>query len=148
MDEKQLQDYVKQVSLQYFKRPFVHQAYFNRRLKTTGGRYRLADHNLEFNPKMGDLPEFLGIVKHELVHYHLHLNHQGYRHGDSDFKELLTRVKGSRYAPDIGLRQCRPKVLTYCCEQGHLIKRQRRINTNRYVCGRCGQPLQLITVKK
>lgn len=148
MDEKQLQDYVKKVSLQYFERPFVHQANFNRRLKTTGGRYRLADHNLEFNPKMADLPDFLGIVKHELAHYHLHLTHQGYRHGDSDFKQLLAQVKGSRYAPDIGLRWSNSKRLTYRCEQGHLIKRQRRINTQRYVCGRCGQPLQLITVKK
>ena len=33
-----------------FQKPFLHQATFNRRLKTTGGRYHLASHHLDFNP--------------------------------------------------------------------------------------------------
>ncbi len=47
----------------------------------------------------------VGIIKHELTHYHLHLLGLGYRHRDRNFKILLKKVGGSRYAPDIGLRK-------------------------------------------
>lgn len=76
MEEFDLQEYVEKVSLKNFNRPFKHQAVFNTRLRTTGGRYHLESHNLDFNPKILDsfgMTIFEGIVKHELCHYHLHL---------------------------------------------------------------------------
>ncbi|MGO1337797.1 MAG: SprT-like domain-containing protein, partial [Leuconostoc fallax] len=73
MTNDELQNLVQKISQQDFKRSFKHQAMFNARLRTTGGRYILKTHNLEFNPKMISVPEFEAIIKHELVHYHLHL---------------------------------------------------------------------------
>ena len=52
MNEQQLQALVEELSLRYFKRPFIHRAYFNRRLKTTGGRSLFMSHDIEINEKM------------------------------------------------------------------------------------------------
>lgn len=102
ISEQELQQLVESISLESFGRAFLHQAKINRRLKTTGGRYQLSDHHLEFNPlflKKENLHYLPGIIKHELVHYHLHLAGLGYQHKDPDFKLLLQKVGGSRYAP-------------------------------------------------
>ena len=94
MTEEELQALVEMLSLKYFKRPFKHRARFNPRLQTTGGRYLLSSHDLELNQKM--LTEhsrevLIGTIKHELCHYHLHLEKRGYRHRDQDFKQLLKK---------------------------------------------------------
>jgi Uncharacterized protein conserved in bacteria len=52
MTNEELEKRTKQWSQQYFHRPFSHQIFFNRRLKTTGGRYHLADHHIDINPLM------------------------------------------------------------------------------------------------
>ena len=71
MTDQQLQTLVEELSLRYFKRAFVHRAYFNRRLKTTGGRYLLTSHDVELNEKMltehGEAT-LIGTIKHELCH--------------------------------------------------------------------------------
>ena len=41
------------------------------------------------------MEELIGIIKHELCHYHLHLEGKGYQHRDKDFKELLKKVGGT-----------------------------------------------------
>ena len=41
MTDLELQHLVEELSIKYFERPFVHKAYFNYRLRTTGGRYLL-----------------------------------------------------------------------------------------------------------
>ena len=41
MTDEELQRLVEQLSLTAFQRPFTHQATFNRRLRTTGGRARM-----------------------------------------------------------------------------------------------------------
>lgn len=141
MTEEQLQSLVEKVSWKFFDKPFSHQAVFNARLRTTGGRYHTKDHHLDFNPKMADLncEIFIGVIKHELCHYHLHIENKGYRHKDTDFKELLTRTGGLRYAPDI---QESRNFHVYKCQKCQLtITRQKRINTQRFVCGRCGGKL-------
>ena len=134
MTPAELQQRVMLLSQQVFGRPFQHQATFNTRLKTTGGRYFTHSHDLEFNPKMAALPEFDGIIKHELVHYHLHLQHKGYRHRDRDFKQLLATVGGVRYAPKLaGTTATKPKHLwRYQCCNGHVLTRQRRIQVDKY----------------
>ncbi|KAI3472599.1 hypothetical protein Pfo_031361 [Paulownia fortunei] len=92
---------------------------------------------------MANLPMFEQIIKHELVHYHLHLAHKGYRHKDTDFKVLLSQVGGARYAPDIGQRQA-TKHLALSMRNGHDIFRQRRFQVGRYRCGQCGARLMLL----
>lgn len=116
MTNFELQQLVEHISKTAFHQPFRHRASFNNRLKTTGGRYLLATHQLEFNPKMANLPVFEQIIKHELTHYHLHLAHKGYQHKDTDFKQLLSQVGGIRYAPDIGQRQKTQHLWHYQCE--------------------------------
>ena len=134
-----LTEYVQEVSREDFGRPFRHEARWNSRLRTTGGRFFPKDGHLDFNPKMLEahgLDLFRKIVRHELCHYHLFFEKKGYRHGDRDFKQLLQEVGGLRFAPQIEER-----VQTfhhYSCQScGQLYQRRRRINTQKYRCGRC-----------
>jgi SprT-like protein len=104
----------------------------------------LASHDLEFNFKMANLPEFEGIVKHELVHYHLHIKQRGYQHKDLDFKKLLAQVGGSRFAPSLKQGQTTRYFWLYCCENGHNIPRKRRFQEKNYRCGQCGEKIRFV----
>lgn len=147
MSNQELQALVEQVSLNAFHRPFLNQARFNNRLRTTGGRFHLPDENLDFNRRLFDAADAqvqLGIIKHELCHYHLYREHRGFQHRDADFKHLLAAVGGLRYAPQIGPGQP-PKHLYQCPACGQRYPRQRRLNLNRYACGKCGHRLVAVT---
>ena len=152
MTEEELQKLVENISSQFFGRQFKHQVKINNRMTTTGGRYHLDDHHIEVNahflaPQYRQ--ELIGIIKHELTHYHLHLTHKGYRHKDQDFNILLDKVGGSRYAPDIGLKRKRKaKYLYVCTICGKQFVRVRRINLRRYGCGKCGGRLKLVSYKE
>lgn len=141
MTDKELERLVKSVSLKYFNKPFKHVAHFNHRLKTTGGRYHLQSHHLDFNPKIVKvfaLNVFIDIIKHELCHYHLHLEGRGYQHGDADFQELLNKVNGLRYTPSIELAEGRLLRWVYQCEACHKIyHRKRRFDVQKFVCSQC-----------
>ncbi|WP_294759872.1 SprT family protein [uncultured Lactobacillus sp.] len=151
MTEEELQNLVQEVSLKYFGRQFKHKVKINKRMTTTGGRYHLDDHHIEINAHFlvpQYYQELIGIIKHELTHYHLHLAHKGYRHKDQDFKVLLDRVGGSRYAPDIGLKRKRKaKYLYVCTICGQQFVRVRRVNVRRYGCGKCGGRLRLVSYR-
>ncbi len=100
MNERELQQLTEHISQQFFGKTFRHQAVFNDRLKTTGGRYLLGTHNIELNRRYLEehgLEELIGIIKHELCHYHLHLEGKGYQHRDRDFKALLKQVGAPRF---------------------------------------------------
>lgn len=140
MNERDLQQLVNRISLEFFEKPFLDQVKFNSRLRTTGGRYIPVKRLIELNPKYAletDVEEFHGIIKHELCHYHLHIMGKGYKHGDAEFKELLKRTGSPRY--------CRPlpseaDVFRYqyrCKGCGLIYKRQRRVNLVKYRCGKC-----------
>lgn len=148
MTDEKLAELVKSVSLKYFNKPFKHAAYFNPRLRTTGGRYHLQSHNLDFNPKILEffgLEIFTDIIKHELCHYHLHIENRGYRHGDTDFKELLAEVGGLRYTPSIELAKgTRPRWTYQCKSCAKVYYRIRRFNVQRFVCGQCKGKLELL----
>jgi len=149
MTDLDLQHLVEQLSLTDFQRPFKHRAFFNRRLRTTGGRYQLQSHNIDINPKM--LTDFgeetlIGVIKHELCHYHLHLLGRGYQHRDAAFKQLLAQVGGSRYAPKpVSGVKGQPYRYTYQCQRcGQVYHRKRRMDPRRYTCGRCRGPIKLV----
>lgn len=148
MDEQQLQAFVEKVSLQYFEKPFLHKAYFNNRLRTTGGRYLLNSHNIELNRKYFEQlgkEELEGIIKHELCHYHLHLEGKGYKHRDADFRKLLKKVGAPRFCkelPERPQRRTSNVIHIYTCSSCQQIyERKRAINTSRYVCGKCSGKL-------
>ena len=67
-----LTNYVRQVSLEDFGKEFHHEADWNKRLRSTGGRFFPKDGHLDFNPKIYEqfgLETFRKIVRHELCHY-------------------------------------------------------------------------------
>ena len=140
-----LTEYVQEVSREDFGRPFRHEARWNSRLRTTGGRFFPKDGHLDFNPKMLEvhgLDLFRKIVRHELCHYHLFFEKKGYRHGDKDFQKLLQEVGGLRFAPQIEERV--QSFHHYSCQScGQLYQRRRRINIQKYRCGRCQGQLNM-----
>lgn len=148
MTDLQLKELVTRISLDFFGKPFMHDAYFNSRLKTTGGRYLLQSHNIEVNPKSLELhgvEEVEGIIKHELCHYHLHLEGRGYKHRDADFRKLLREVNAPRFCSHIQKSFSRKKQnqYTYSCSKcGQIYHRKIKMNITRYCCSRCLGPLK------
>jgi SprT-like protein len=149
LENETLQKLVEELSITYFKRPFLHKASFNSRLRTTGGRYLLKTSNIELNKLYYNehgFEELKGIILHELCHYHLHLMERGYKHEDQDFKILLKHVGAPRYCKP--LTQAKKRTLEYkykyvCtnCSQPYL--RKRKIDLKRFVCGICKGKLKL-----
>lgn len=152
MNQTELQALVEKISRDCFGLPFQHQATFNNRLRTTGGRYHLKSHHLDFNLKILETfgaDEFLGVIKHELCHYHLHLSDKGFQHKDEEFKQLLTEVGGSRFVKSLSKpKPVKKRILYQCqgCEQ--FIYRQRKVNTQKYVCGQCRGKLTHIEIQE
>ena len=135
-----LTDYVKQVSLDDFGKPFKHQAQWNTRLQSSGGRFFPNDGHLDFNPKVYQelgLDVFRKIVCHELCHYHLYYEGKGYKHKDLDFKELLKKVDGLRFVPPISTATHKPALVYKCHSCCQSYQRKRRIDTRRFRCGLC-----------
>lgn len=154
MTDQQLQELVAQSSVEHFGKPFMHQAYFNKRLKTTGGRYLLQSHNIEINPKAFELygiEEIDGIIRHELCHYHLHIEGKGYQHRDADFRQLLKVVNAPRFCSHLqqSTRRKNTSKYTYACVKcGQLYVRKIRLNTARYCCSKCHGQLNQLLLKK
>lgn len=146
MDNNELQILVQNISIEHFGKPFKHTASFNRRLKTTGGRYLLSSHNIEINPQQheyfGD-EALVEIVKHELCHYHLHLEGKGYKHRDNDFRMLSQEVGAPRHCKAVQSYDERAKYIYECKDCKIEFKRIRSVNTKKYRCGRCGGKLIL-----
>lgn len=139
-DEQALYDLVNEISLEYFQHPFKHTVRLNHRLRTTGGRYLPSQHMIELNPKYFeemDREEVIGIIKHELCHYHLHIQGKGYRHGDKDFKQLLKETNSPRYCKPLPSAFNKISYFYVCERCGYQYKRRRRVNTEKYVCGKC-----------
>lgn len=148
MNDQQLQKLVEKISLDYFHKPFMHKAIFNKRLRTTGGRYLLQTGNIEINKKYYDVYgeiELIGIIKHELCHYHLHQNKMGYQHKDQHFKILAKKVGAPQYCTPLPEFTRNKQPMTYHqyqCQVCRLIyRRKRRVDTKRFVCGKCGGKL-------
>ena len=150
MTDVELQLLVSRISETVFNKPFLHEAYFNSRLKTTGGRYMLQTHHIQINPKSLELhgtAELEGIIRHELCHYHLHIEGKGFKHRDKDFKELLKMSKSPRFCANLGSAKSRRSVTqhTYgCVSCGLLYTRKIRINTVKYRCGKCSGQLKKV----
>ena len=137
MNEHELQNLTEEISRTSFHREFTHKITYNKRLRSSGGRYLLKTGNIEINPLVEAL---IGVIKHELCHYHLHQTGGGYRHRDADFKRLLHQVGGSRFVE----RMKEPNFIYECTACHHRYPRMRKMNTNRYVCGKCRGKLILL----
>ncbi|HSJ38992.1 MAG TPA: SprT family protein [Planococcus sp. (in: firmicutes)] len=149
MTDYELTGLIKEISETIFNKPFIHKGLFNSRLRTTGGRYMLRSHNIEINPgsyqKFG-YQELEGIIKHELCHYHLHIEGRGYKHRDQDFRKLLKETNSPRFCSHIeqkNNRQTAKRYIYQCvsCETDYI--RKIRMNTEKYRCGRCAGKLAM-----
>lgn len=145
LTDTELYALVRDISLNYFKKPFVDNVRFNSRLRTTGGRYIPSNKVIELNPKYVlemDEDEFVGIIKHELCHYHLHIEGKGYKHGCADFKKLLNETGSPRHCNPLPSSNREKNHLYKCKDCGHIYRRHRRINVTKYRCGKCGGKLK------
>ena len=143
MNEHELQQLTEEISRASFHREFTHNITYNKRLRSSGGRYLLQTGNIEINPLVEQnlgLEALVGVIKHELCHYHLHQTGGGYRHRDQDFKRLLHQVGGSRFVE----RMKEPNFIYECTACHHRYPRMRKMNTTRYVCGKCRGKLILL----
>ncbi|RLL42151.1 SprT family protein [Oceanobacillus piezotolerans] len=148
INEKMLYELVNKLSLQYFHKPFMDVVKFNSRLRTTGGRYIPGKRTIELNPKYAvemDGEEFVGIIKHELCHYHLHIEGRGYQHRDEDFRRLLRETGSPRFCKPLPSQRNEYKYVYSCRRCATKYKRKRRVDTNKYRCGKCRGKLVLLT---
>jgi len=148
-DEEELKQLVNDLSVKYFNRPFKHEVRYNNRLRTTGGRNLLNEKTIELNPKYAlelGMDEVIGIIKHELCHYHLHVQGKGYRHGDTDFKKLLEATGSPRHCKPLPSTKKAKKHIYLCEKCKHKYKRLRRVNIKKYRCGKCTGRLQAIEI--
>jgi SprT-like protein len=148
MTDDELKQLTRQLARQFFGQDFPFAVRFNYRLKTTGGQYHLKDHHIDINPLM--LEEFdqatlEGVIKHELVHYFIHMMGEKPEHRNPHFQQLLRQVGGLRYAPATSKRKISQPALIYQCQRcGQRYPRKRRVNLNKYVCSRCRGRLKLL----
>lgn len=147
LNEKELYALVHDISMKYFNKPFKDVVRFNPRLRTTGGRYIPSKRVIELNPRYvletGE-DEVVGIIKHELCHYHLHIEEKGYKHGDLDFKTLLQETGSPRHCVPLPSSKKERKHHYICKSCEKVYKRQRRVNINKYRCGKCGGKLVVL----
>ena len=103
----------------------------------------LRSHNIEVNRRYYEkfgLDELIGIIKHELCHYHLHIEGKGYKHRDADFRNLMKEVGAPRFCSTLNEPEKKKagKVYVFQCTQCSLeYIRKRNMNVAKYVCGKC-----------
>ncbi|GEL78782.1 SprT family protein [Tenuibacillus multivorans] len=147
MNDSKLKALIEKISFEYFNKPFVGNAKFNGRLRTTGGRYIPSQNIIEINPKyLHELGEedLIGIIKHELCHYHLHIAGKPYNHRSKEFRELLRKTGSPRFCRMLPSEEQKKRIKYKCETCGTEYQRKRRINLNKYRCGKCRGKLKLI----
>ncbi|RDW17184.1 SprT family protein [Oceanobacillus arenosus] len=140
INRQTLYNLVDKLSVEFFDKPFEHDVEFNHRLRTTGGRYIPAKKLIQLNPKYVtemDNNEFIGIIKHELCHYHLHIEGKGYKHIDPEFKVLLRKTGSPRHCKPLPSQKRTYRYLYKCKQCNQEYKRVRRVDLNKYRCGKC-----------
>lgn len=146
INKEKLYKLVNQLSLDFFQKPFRHDVRFNHRLRSTGGRYLPQQLVIELNPKyvveLGG-QEFIGIIKHELCHYHLHIEGKGFKHRDQDFKKLLKKTGSPRHCKPLPSTMKQYKYKYRCIKCNFTYNRMRRVNTEKYRCGKCKGEISL-----
>lgn len=147
LNEIELHNLVNYLSVKYFDKPYNDTVMFNNRLRTTGGRYIPSKRLIELNPKYVlemDEAEFHGIIKHELCHYHLHIEGRGYKHSDASFKELLKATGSPRHCKPLPSNKSTYKYLYICRNCNYYYKRMRRVNVKKLRCGKCHGTISLV----
>ncbi len=119
-----LTDYVKTVSIEDFGWKFKHQALWNKRLRTTGGRFfpRMAMILIPNSMRNMALKPFENCP-YELCHYHLIFQGKGYSIL-IEISSLLAKVDGLRYAPKMQKRSGGELLHSIGVSCGHTYRHQ------------------------
>ncbi|WP_226038141.1 SprT family protein [Aquibacillus saliphilus] len=143
--QAELEIMVNNLSIRYFNKPYKDEISFNGRLRTTGGRYIPSKRKIELNPKylneLGE-KELQGIIKHELCHYHLHIEGKGFNHKDQEFKQLLKQTGSPRHCQPLPSMKKNRNHRYICQHCGQGYNRMRSIDVKKYRCGKCGGKLK------
>ncbi|MFC7322029.1 SprT family protein [Halobacillus campisalis] len=147
VNQQELQQWTDQVSRRFFGKPYIDYVEFNPRLRTTGGRYIPSRRTIQLNPKylreLGE-EEFEGIIKHELCHYHLHIEGKGFNHRDRTFKDLLRKTGSPRFCKPLPSEKEKQHHTYKCSTCGQKYTRKKKINVSRFVCGKCKGKLKKV----
>lgn len=118
----------------------------NGRLSRALGRYSYRGDNrsIEISRKLiahdlkndNDFKDTLDVLRHELIHYALHVNGLPYRDSDYYFQKTCNEL-GVGLSGTMTITQ---EAHVYKCDNGHTITRPRRIDETKYLC-RCGAGL-------
>ncbi|PKR76999.1 SprT family protein [Halalkalibacillus sediminis] len=140
MNDQELNKKTMELSDAFFGLSFTGEARFNYRLRTTGGRYIPSEGVIEINPKYLEelgYEELDGIIKHELCHYHLHQQGKPFNHRSREFRELLKATGSPRFCKRLPSEDTKFNYIYFCKECNKQYSRKRRINLNKYRCGKC-----------
>lgn len=147
--DEELTRLIQKLSIKHFQKPFVDQGRYNSRLRTTGGRYIPRKRLIEVNPKYVTeklYNEVIGIIKHELCHYHLHIEGKPFGHGDATFKELLRKTSSPRFCKPLPSSIKTEVIHTYTCTTcSTMYYRKRRVNVKRVRCGKCSSKITYVS---
>ena len=113
----------------------------------------LSNHSIEINPLVLEVhgnEELVGVIKHELCHYHLHIEGKGYRHRDADFRDLLKQTTSPRFCRPLSKENDKTySVHLYECASCKLqYNRRRRMDVRKYRCGKCAGQIVAIEARK
>lgn len=149
LDERKLNEYVRELSMEYFDKPYESKVSYNNRLKKVVGRCFVESGRIELATvyaKYSDDEEVKDTILHELVHYHLYREGYEHEHHGANFKALAKKVGASRYAKAVPIKYYNHVEVT-CEDCGHTFSQYKAFDTNRYVCGRCSGKLHYKRVK-
>lgn len=149
LEERKLNEYVRDLSLEYFGKPYDSNVSYNGRLKKVAGRCFVESGRIELATvysKYCDDEEFKDTVLHELVHYHLYRAGYIQEHHGANFKALAKKVGASRYAQHIPIKYYNHVEVT-CEDCGNKFYQYKAFNENDYVCSKCKGRLHCKHVK-
>ena len=103
--------------------------------------------NKKYLEQLG-MDELMGIIKHELCHYHLHQEGRAISIEIRILKNYFIKVGGTEVlftsSGNVGKKEEINRIITYICiECKEVYKRKKKLDTNRYVCGHCSGKLIL-----
>lgn len=152
LSDEELTRQIQELSIKFFQKPFVDKGRYNNRLRTTGGRYIPSKRLIEINPKYVKeelYNEVIGIIKHELCHYHLHIEGEPFGHGDRAFKDLLRKTNSPRFCKPLPSSVKKEVIHTYICTMCSVVyHRRRRVNIEEVRCGKCNNKIKFVSSTK
>lgn len=149
LDERKLNEYVKELSMEYFDKPYNGKVNYNARLKRAAGQCYIDSGRIELSTtyfKHATNEQSKDVILHELVHYHL--DRAGYinEHHGAKFKALAKKVGTALHGEAVPIKYYNHIEAT-CENCGYVYYQFKAFDENKYVCGKCKGKLHCKRVK-